>query len=93
MKIQRTLGTLALLGLIASSSAFAADTPASAPGQPGPLAQACKKDVETLCPGIQPGEDRIRQCMSKHRSKISPDCKKAMKHARAQQEASTPPKS
>lgn len=99
MKIQRTLGTLALLGLAAVSS-FAADTPAAPPAaataaQPGPLAQACQQDVDKLCPGIKPGEQRIAQCMSKHknRSQISAGCKAAIKEARAYRQASTPPKS
>ncbi len=50
----------------------------------GSLAQAdhhekgegpCKKDVETLCAGIEPGEGRIMKCLKENDSKVSAECK------------------
>jgi len=84
MKITRTLSALALAGLFASSAVFAADAPAAAAG---PAVEACKADVQTLCPGIQPGDGRIKQCMMKNRSKLSDGCKAALKEQRAKKKS------
>ncbi|MGY4827345.1 cysteine rich repeat-containing protein [Sphaerotilaceae bacterium SBD11-9] len=86
MKIQRSLAGLAMLTCVALSPAFAADPPPPTVPQPvGPLAQACHTDVQTHCPGIQPGEGRIMQCMKKYQSQISDGCKAAMRDAQAKQ--------
>lgn len=87
MKITRTLSALAMFGLMASSAVFAADTPAAAAA--GPVAEACKADVQTLCPGVQPGDGRIKQCMTKNRSKLSDACKSALKEQRAKKKAAS----
>lgn len=45
----------------------------------------CAKDVETLCPGIKPGDGRIATCLKEHQDKVSPECKaqhEKMKEAR-----------
>ena len=86
MKITRTLSALALFGLVASSAVFAADAPAAAAG---PAVEACKADVQTLCPGVQPGDGRIKQCMTKNRSKLSDGCKAALKEQRAKKKAAS----
>jgi len=88
MKITRTLGALALFGLMASSAVFAADAPAAAAAA-GPVVEACKADVQTLCPGVQPGDGRIKQCMTKNRSKLSDGCKAALKEQRAKKKAAS----
>jgi len=85
MKITRTLSALALVGLFASSAVFAADAPAAAAA--GPAVEACKADVQTLCPGVQPGDGRIKQCMMKNRSKLSDGCKAALKEQRAKKKS------
>ena len=61
-------------------AAMAADA-ASAPAGGGGGA-ACKKDVERLCPGVQPGENRIKTCMKEHRKELSDECKKELQAAR-----------
>lgn len=35
----------------------------------------CKKDMETLCAGVEPGEGRLKQCMMDNADKLSPACK------------------
>jgi hypothetical protein len=45
---------------------------------PGPLQEACRNDVKTLCGSIQPGGGRIRDCMMEHRAQISNSCKLAI---------------
>jgi hypothetical protein len=39
------------------------------------VAQACKADVEKLCPGVQPGEGRIAACLKEHKTEVSKPCK------------------
>ena len=72
--------SLAIAGLLAGSAAMAADAPAAPAGDEA-LA-ACKPDIERLCPGVQPGEGRIKECMKQHRKDLSPDCKKEIMAAR-----------
>ena len=55
---------------------------ADAPAATGPLVDACKQDVQTLCPGVQPGEGRIAACLKGKRSKLSDGCKAAIKEQR-----------
>jgi len=78
MRIQTLTSTLilasaALLGL---GTAQAADAPA------GPVVDACKADVEKLCPGVQPGEGRIAACLKDKRRQLSDGCKTAIKEQR-----------
>ena len=40
------------------------------------VAQACKADVEKLCPGVQPGEGRIGACLKEHKADVSKPCKR-----------------
>ena len=53
MKLIKAFCTLPMISLVAMS-AFAED--AAPPPHDGPLA-ACKQDVHTLCPDVQPGGD------------------------------------
>jgi outer membrane protein OmpA-like peptidoglycan-associated protein len=38
------------------------------------LIQACGSDVDRLCPGIPPGEGRLKACMRAHASQLSGGC-------------------
>ena len=78
MKLIKAFCTLPMISLVAMS-AFAED--AAPPPHDGPLA-ACKQDVHTLCPDVQPGGGRIVACLKSHAEQVSPDCKAAMKAAR-----------
>jgi outer membrane protein OmpA-like peptidoglycan-associated protein len=65
---------LAVIALAASLAAFAA--PATAQDIPSEqqLLHACGGDVDRLCPGVQPGEGRIKACMKAHASELSAGC-------------------
>jgi hypothetical protein len=82
MKIRHAFSALSVLALLSTTSAFAATAAAT-----GPAVEACKQDVQTLCPGVQPGEGRIKQCMVKNRSKLSDGCKAALKEQRSKKKA------
>ena len=68
----------ALLFAIGFSGAHAADAPAAPPA----VVEACKADVEKLCPGVQPGEGRIAACLMDKRRQVSDGCKTAIKEQR-----------
>jgi hypothetical protein len=71
--------TLSLAGMLAVPAAMAADaaTPGSATAAAGGTS-ACKADAEKLCPGVQPGEGRIKACFKQHKDQLSPECKNAI---------------
>jgi len=69
-----------LIMSLAAGSAAAADVAA--------LRDACKADVESLCPGVQPGGGRIKECLKANKDKVSQGCKTAIAAAmRARQDA------
>ena len=35
----------------------------------------CADDAAKLCPGVQPGQGRVAQCLKEHSSELSPACK------------------
>ncbi|MEO8602829.1 MAG: cysteine rich repeat-containing protein [bacterium] len=40
--------------------------------------RACRNDVDTACPGVEPGGGRIIACLRSHADKVSPACKAAL---------------
>ena len=58
------VGALAGLGLVL----------ASAPAPAQEIDSACAKDVERLCPGLQPGP-KLRKCIQEKQPEFSPECK------------------
>jgi hypothetical protein len=71
---------LALAAAMAAGSAVAGDA-----GRP--LPEACKADASSLCPGMAPGDRKLHKCLKENKSKVSEGCRKAVKQARAGQEA------
>jgi hypothetical protein len=37
--------------------------------------KACEDDITMFCPGVQPGEGRILNCLKEHKSELSSKCK------------------
>ncbi len=58
----RTIARMTLVALLAAGSARAGD-------------DACRADVERLCPGIAPGGGRIAACLKANAAQLSPGCK------------------
>ena len=75
----RTAASLFIISALAAS-ALATEQPAQ--GTRGPVWEACKADVASLCPGIQPGGGRIKECLKTNRDKLSDGCKSAIAAAR-----------
>jgi hypothetical protein len=38
------------------------------------LAHACGADIDRLCPGVPPGQGRIKACMKQHITQLSAPC-------------------
>jgi len=38
------------------------------------IAEACGADIDRLCPGVPPGQGRIKACMKAHVSQLSAPC-------------------
>ena len=56
--------------LLASPAAMAQSKPQEAKT----IAHACGGDIDRLCPGVPPGEGRIRACMKAHVTELSAPC-------------------
>lgn len=93
--IMRSLGTAGLTGLVGVTAW--ADTPSPPPPPPPPpgIADACKADLEALCPGVTPGGGRIAACLKANRRALSPECKEAIRERRREhaEVPGTPPPS
>jgi len=46
------------------------------------LRGACGPDVQRLCPGVQPGEGRIKACLMANKDQMSVGCAKALMKAK-----------
>ena len=42
------------------------------------LENYCRADIERLCPGVEPGGDRIKECLKKHEEEMSVGCAQAL---------------
>jgi chemotaxis protein MotB len=64
-------GALLVPALLAACAAAAQEPPVPSGRQ---IARACAADVAQFCPGISPGEGRIKACMKAHVSQLSAGC-------------------
>jgi hypothetical protein len=78
----RTLAALTvsivLVGGQARAQTSGPSSSESATARPGVTIGACTADIRTLCPNIQPGEDRLRDCMDEHLYDASYLCVEAL---------------
>jgi hypothetical protein len=74
---------LAVLCLI---SVFAGNVFAETKGPLETVADGCKKEIDTYCKGVTPGEGRILACLYAYEDKLSGRCEYALYDAAAQLE-------
>jgi hypothetical protein len=77
-----TLRFSTALAAFSAALALCAAHAIAQPARNSEAAKACESDVKTLCPGVQPGQGRIAQCLRKNRDKVSEGCKGQMKEMR-----------
>lgn len=46
--------------------------------------KTCEPDIKRLCGRVEPGEGRIKACMTQHAQSISPQCKQAIMFEKAE---------
>jgi hypothetical protein len=71
--------TALVVGLVlalASANAFADDAKKD-------VIRACKGDIKKFCANVQPGNERIKQCLKGHAAELSARCKQEILFAAA----------
>jgi len=89
------LFTVAALGACIANTALAADTAQTAPASSASAAsaasakavakdvlEACKAEVQSLCPGMTVGDGKLGPCLKTNLPKLSASCKSALKEAK-----------
>lgn len=73
MSLRTTVFSLALstaLPVLAAEPSMEAELEA--------LRTYCRPDIERLCPNVEPGGGRIKECLKKHKEQISVGCAQAL---------------
>jgi hypothetical protein len=70
----------ARVATIVAVTAFAMGPLAPAAHARGGGREACRPDVEKLCPDAKPGDGSVRACLHDHEADLSDGCKQAMAH-------------
>jgi len=85
------LFTAAALGVCIVNTALAADTAtetapaasaASAKAVAKDVRDACKAEVQSLCPGMTAGDGKLAPCLKSNLAKLGASCKSALKEAK-----------
>ena len=67
-----------IIGFGLLAALMLAITAASAQQPPAPsgmqIAEACAADIDRLCPGVPPGQGRVKACMKARASELSAGC-------------------
>jgi hypothetical protein len=66
------IGSGLLAALMLATTVAAAQPPQAPSGLQ--IAEACGTDIDRLCPGVPPGQGRIKACMKAHVSQLSAPC-------------------
>jgi hypothetical protein len=75
-------GTMKRLSLILCVVAMVSGFAAVASAQDVNRKGACRADYQKFCNGVQPGQGRITDCMRRHESELSPECRDALEAIR-----------
>ena len=78
--LKRFIGALAAMAVLASVPAMALDKLVES------VEKGCKKEIETYCKDVTPGQGRMLACFYAHSDKLSSQCEYALYDASAQLE-------
>ena len=70
----RTLTTIWAAAILGAAVLFAAGAQAA----PSALADACAKDIKSLCSNVKPGAGKVSACVKSHFKDLSADCQVAL---------------
>ncbi len=72
-----TFASTAILFTLCAAAAAAQTTSNTAGGQGGrhhQVSPQCKAAIETVCPGVEPGQGRVRACLKQHHTSVRQLC-------------------
>ena len=73
-----TFRKTALFVLVAAAMPAFAQQPSDLDKEMAALRDYCKADIERLCPKVEPGGGRIKECLMKHKEKLEVGCAQAL---------------
>jgi len=73
-----TFRTTALLLLVSAAVPAFAQQPSQMDKELEMLRVYCKPDIERLCPKVEPGGGRIKECLMQHKMELSVGCAEAL---------------
>jgi hypothetical protein len=69
------------LGMVPAASIAQTAVPSDLKARGMSIANLCRADFESLCPGVRPGGGRIVACLGANVAKLSPACRAALPDA------------
>ena len=73
-----TIRKTALLLLVTAAMPAFAQQPSALDKEMAALHEYCKADIERLCPKVEPGGSRLKECLMKHKEKLEVGCAQAL---------------
>lgn len=73
-----TLRTTALVLLVSAALPAFAQQPSQMDKELEALRAYCKPDIERLCPNVEPGGGKIKECLMQQKMELSVGCAKAL---------------
>jgi hypothetical protein len=73
-----------VLGLLAAIATPAISQESTREKEMEAIRAYCKPDIERLCPSVEPGEGRLKECLMKHKEQMSVGCAQALQELKKQ---------
>jgi hypothetical protein len=73
-----TIRATALLLIVSAAMPAFAQQPSQLDKELEALRTYCKADIERLCPKVEPGGGKIKECLMQHKEKLEVGCAQAL---------------